>query len=73
MRTCPWCKDKFELVEKGGHLECPECHHFLVKKGEPGFDEGFGSRIKSDEYWMGYYYGGTINEPLVQIENSKKG
>lgn len=53
MKTCPWCKEaSFELVMKGGHPTCPECRHFLVKKGEPGWEEGFGSRIDADEYWM---------------------
>jgi hypothetical protein len=27
------------------------CCCYLVRKGEPGFDEGFGSRIGKDEYW----------------------
>jgi uncharacterized protein YbaR (Trm112 family) len=52
MRACPWCRDEFELVMKDGHLTCPTCRHFLVKKGEPGWEEGFGSRIGKDEYWM---------------------
>jgi uncharacterized protein YbaR (Trm112 family) len=73
MRTCPWCKDAFELAEKGGHLACPECRSFLVRKGEPGWDEGFASRVGRDEYWISYYYGGTFPpEALVQIQAAQK-
>jgi hypothetical protein len=70
MRTCTWCKEKFELVIKNGHLTCPECHHFLVKKGEPGWEDGFGSRIGADEYWVSPYYGADVSE-LVQIQPAK--
>ena len=52
MRTCPWCKEAYELAMRSGHLTCPTCYCFLVKKGEPGWDDGFGSRIGTDEYWM---------------------
>jgi hypothetical protein len=52
LRTCPWCKEAPELAVKDGHLACPACHWFLVRKGEPSWDEGFGSRIGKDEYWM---------------------
>jgi hypothetical protein len=72
MRACTWCKEKFELVEKNGHLTCPECGTYLVRKGEPGFDDGFGSRIGKDEYWVSYYYGASLAEPLVQIEPAQK-
>jgi len=44
-----------------GHLTCQQCLFYLVRKGEPGFDEGFGSRIGKDEYWM-------IKNPLKIIE-----
>jgi hypothetical protein len=49
-RTCPWCS-KTELVMESGHLTCQWCRFYLVRKGEPGYDEGFGSRIGKDEYW----------------------
>ena len=67
MRTCPWCKETFELVAKDGHLICPECHTVLVKKGEPGWEEDYGSRIGMDEYWISPYYG-KASETLVQIQ-----
>ena len=60
-RTCPFCKDAKKLVMEDGHLTCQQCLFYLVRKGEPGFDEGFGSRIGKDEYWM-------IKNPLKIIE-----
>jgi hypothetical protein len=57
---------------KDGHLTCPTCHNFLVKKGDPGWEEGFGSRIGAEEYWVSYYYRGTNPEPLVQIQPIQK-
>jgi hypothetical protein len=73
MRACTWCKEGFELVERGGHLTCPECRSFLVRRGEPGWDEAFGSAIKADEYWMSPYFGKADDGPLVQIQPAKSG
>ena len=40
---------------KDEHLTCPECHHYLIQKDEPGWDAAWAARIKMDEYWIGYY------------------
>ena len=54
-RTCPFCKEAVQLVMKDEHLTCPECHHYLIQKDEPGWDAAWAARIKMDEYWIGYY------------------
>jgi hypothetical protein len=69
MRTCPWCKEGFELVLKNEHLTCLECRFYLVRKGEPGWDEGFGTRIGKDEYWR--LYDPSTEDRLVTISPAR--